>query len=202
METFFDRVTALQSVSDRVWVVGTSLGAEAALLIGAHRQSVAGVIAFAPTDVVWPWKDHAGIECSHWTLAGVPVPFVPLAWDSYVPETPARFRPLYEQSYARSPANVEAAVIPVEQIQQLVMVAGGDDQVWPSTESAHRIRVRRRDAGRETTLVSREDAGHRTILPGETIVAGGQTMQRGGSEDADRALGRAAWAAITSTVAR
>jgi len=202
LECFIDRVTALQSVSDRVWVVGASLGAEAAMLTGAHNPSVAGVIAFAPTDVVWPWNDHTGIERSHWTLTGARVPFVPIAWNSYVPETPARFRPLYEQSYAGSPARVKAAAIPVEQIQQLVLVAGGDDQVWPSTESVHRISTRRRRAGHETTVVTRADAGHRTILPGETVVAGGQAMQRGGSEEADRALGRAAWAAIRLTTAR
>jgi pimeloyl-ACP methyl ester carboxylesterase len=202
LECFLDRVTALHAVSNRVWVVGSSLGAEAAMLTGAHDPTVAGVIAFAPTDVVWPWNDYAGIARSHWTLAGIPVPFVPIAWDTYVRETPARFRPLYEQSYARSPERVEAAVIPVEQIQQLVLVAGGDDQVWPSTESAQRISARRHGAGHETTVVTRADAGHRTILPGETVVAGGQAMHRGGSEDADRALGRAAWAAIRSTVAR
>ncbi|WP_395865798.1 acyl-CoA thioester hydrolase/BAAT C-terminal domain-containing protein [Curtobacterium sp. PhB172] len=137
-----------------------------------------------------------------WTLAGSPVPFVPLAWGGYVRDTPPRFRPLYEQSYAQSPARVEAAGIPVEQIQQLVLVAGGDDQVWPSSESAHRISARRRRAGLETTVVTRADAGHRTILPGETVLTGGQAMQRGGSEHADRALGRAAWAAIRLTVAR
>lgn len=202
LECFFDRIAALESVSDRVWVVGTSLGAEAALLIAAHLPSVAGVIAFAPSDVVWSWTDEAGTERSHWTLAGSPLPFVPLAWGGYVRETPPRFRPLYEQSYAQSPARVETAGIPVEQIQQLVLVAGGDDQVWPSSESAHRISSRRRRAGLETTVVTSADAGHRTILPGETVLAGGQSMQRGGSEHADRALGRAAWAAIRSTVAR
>nr|WP_246328490.1 acyl-CoA thioester hydrolase/BAAT C-terminal domain-containing protein [Curtobacterium pusillum] len=202
LECFFDQVRALQSVSNRVWLVGTSLGAEAALLVGAHEPSVAGVIAFAPTDVVWPWRDDAGIDRSHWTLAGAPVPFVPLDWENYERETPARFLPLYERSYAQSPARVEAAAIPVEQIHQLVLVAGGDDQVWPSAESAHRIEDRRFAAGRETTVVTRADAGHRTILPGETVVTGGQAMRRGGSEDADHALGRAAWAAITAHTAR
>ncbi|ROS59997.1 hypothetical protein EDF42_3378 [Curtobacterium sp. PhB172] len=72
LECFFDRIVALESVSDRVWVVGTSLGAEAALLIAAKLPSVAGVIAFAPSDVVWSWTDDAGTERSHWTLAGSP----------------------------------------------------------------------------------------------------------------------------------
>jgi hypothetical protein len=115
-----------------------------------------------------------------------------------VRETPARFRPLYEQSYLRSPARVQEARIPVEQIRQLVLVAGGDDQVWPSVESARRIEDRRLAVGSATTVVTHAEAGHRTILPGETVVTGGQTMQRGGSEDADRALGRAAWAAIVA----
>jgi hypothetical protein len=161
-----------------------------------------GVVAFAPSDVVWAWIDKDGVERSHWTLGGKPVPFVPLMWEGYVPETPPKFRPVYERSHAASPDRVSAAAIPVEQIRQLILVAGGDDQVWSSVESAHRIEERRRSFGRETTVVTRPDAGHRTILPGETVITGGLAMLRGGSEQADRALGRAAWEAITRSTVR
>jgi hypothetical protein len=41
--------------------------------------------------------------------------------------------------------------------------------------------------------VTHPDAGHRVILPGEPVAAGGQRMARGGSEAADRALGELAW---------
>ena len=195
LEGFIDRIEQLRAVSDRVWVVGTSLGAEAAMLVGS-QPGVDGVIAFAPSDVVWPWKDDAGVERSHWTLGGEPLPFVPLDWSGAETEEPARFRPLYERSWRRDPTAVLQAAIPVERIGKLLLVAGGDDQVWPSTASADRIVARRQAAGSETIVVTSEDAGHRTVLPGEPVVVGGLTMLRGGTERADRALGARAWSAV------
>jgi hypothetical protein len=201
LESFVDRIHELQAVSDHVWVVGTSLGSEAALLLGSE-PAVDGVMAFAPSDVVWSWNDADGVERSHWTLDDEPLPFVSLDWASYVPETPARFRGLYEQSYATNPSSAELAAIPVGSIEKLLLVAGGDDQVWPSCESAGRIVARREAAGLRTSLITSPAAGHRTILPGEAVVDGGQAMQRGGTEEADRALGARAWAAIVELIGR
>ncbi|MBO9044817.1 acyl-CoA thioester hydrolase/BAAT C-terminal domain-containing protein [Curtobacterium flaccumfaciens] len=196
LELFLARIDELERSCDRVWLVGTSLGAEAALVLGAHRPSVAGVIAFAPTDVVWPWPDGAGAERSHWTLDGSPLPHVPLAWDTWRREEPPRFRSLYEHSYEAAPDRVRAAAIPVERIQQVVLIAGEDDQVWPSAQSARRIAARRTAAGCTTTLVIDRDAGHRAVLPTEPVVAGGTPMVRGGTAAADAALGVVALKAI------
>jgi len=60
------------------------------------------------------------------------------------------------------------------------------------------IETRSTAHGLTTTLVSDSDAGHRTILPGEPAVTGGIRMRRGGTENADRNLGTAAWAQIKS----
>jgi acetyl esterase/lipase len=201
LETFTDRIDRLRAENDRVWVVGTSIGAEAALLLGG-RPDVDGVIAFAPSDVVWSWSDDDGAERSHWTSDGVPLPFVPMDRDGYVPESPPRFRPLYEQSYERNPSRAARATIPVGDIRQLLLVAGGDDQVWPSCASVERIVARRRAVGLDTVLVTAPDAGHRTVLPGEPVVVGGRAMHRGGSEQADRALGARARDAIIAFTAR
>jgi hypothetical protein len=201
LDTFADRIDGLRADNDRVWVVGTSIGAEAALLLGG-RPGVHGVIAFAPSDVVWSWTDDAGVERSHWTSEGVPLPFVPMDREGYVREIPPRFRPLYERSYERNPARVARATIPVEDIRTLLLVAGGDDQVWPSCASAQRIVARRGGAGLETVLVTSPDAGHRAVLPGEPVVAVGRAMRRGGTERADRALGARAWDAIIEFTAR
>jgi hypothetical protein len=88
------------------------------------------------------------------------------------------------------------ATIPVERIPRVILIAGGDDQVWPSVESAERIRQRRAGHGLETTVVMTVDAGHRTILPGERLVTTGASLARGGTEAADRHLGALAWTAI------
>lgn len=196
LETFLGRIDDLKNDCERVYVVGTSFGSEAALLSGALSDSVTGVIAFAPSDVVWAGYDEAGRETSHWTLDGHSLPFVPFDWDAYVEEQPARFLPGYTHSRAAFSDRMTSSTIAVERIRELVIVAGGDDQVWPSLEQAARIQSLRQAAGLHTVLVSEPHAGHRTILPGEPVIVGGMTMRRGGTDDADRRLGTRAWRAI------
>lgn len=198
LELFRDRVEELARDCDRVLVLGTSFGAEAALLTGAHSSHVSAVIAFAPTDVVWGGVRPDGAMTSHWTLDGVPLPYVPFdeSWDQGQ-EVPA-FRGLYEASRRRFAQQLDAARIPVERIDQVVLVAGRDDQVWPALSMCESIKVRRAAHGLDTVLVSDPDAGHHTVLPGEPMVTGGMRMRRGGTEDADRRLGVAAWSHITA----
>lgn len=131
LELFLGRVEGLAKDCERVVVLGTSFGAEAALLVGAHSRHVSTVIAFAPSDVVWAGVRPDGGATSHWTLGGVPLPYVPFdeSWEQE-DEVPA-FVSLYEASRRRAPDRVEAARIPVERIEQVLLVAGGDDQVWP-----------------------------------------------------------------------
>ena len=82
------------------------------------------------------------------------------------------------------------------QVARLLLVAGGDDKVWPSVAMAEAIRRRRASRGLATTLVSDPEAGHRAVLPGELPAGGGVVMQRGGTDEADRRLGSAAWAEL------
>ncbi len=129
---------------------------------------------------------------SHWTIDGVAMPYVPLI-DDWQPEAdrPAFVR-LYEASRLRFADRLRAAAIPVERIDRLVLVAGGDDQVWPALPMVHAITPRRREHGLQTVLIADPAAGHRTILPGEPVHPGGMRMQRGGTVIANRRLGRAA----------
>jgi uncharacterized protein len=193
LELFLGRVEELAQDCDRVLVLGTSFGAEAALLTGAHSPHVSAVIAFAPTDVVWGGQRPDGRTTSHWTLGGAPLPYVPFdeTWE-HDEEVPA-YVGLYEASRRGSPRRMEAAGIPVEDIDHVLLVAGGDDQVWPALSMAESIKARRAAHGLETVVVSDPEAGHRTVLPGEPIVKGGMRMRRGGTDDADRRLGAMAW---------
>jgi pimeloyl-ACP methyl ester carboxylesterase len=197
LEMFLDRIDALRRDCDRAYVVGASFGAEAALLCGAHSPEVARVIAFAPSDVVWAGFDKTDAETSHWSLGGKSLPYVPLDWSKNVTTSPPEYRRLYEASRETFAERLSAATIPVEHVRRLVLIAGGDDRVWPSVLHAQRIRDRREHHGLPTTTVIDAAAGHRTILPGEEVVIGGATMQRGGTEAADRRLGHSAWHAIT-----
>ncbi|GIM64736.1 acyl-CoA thioesterase [Planomonospora venezuelensis] len=194
LELLLDRVTELAQIADRIVVVGTSFGSEAALLAGALSTRVSAVAAFAPSDVVWAGFRPDGSTTSHWTLGGTALPHVDFV-DDWEPDADAPvFLGLYEESRRRFPASVTTAAIPVERIAEVLLIAGGDDRVWPSLAMAEAIRSRRDEHGLATTLVSDPDAGHRTVLPGETPTAGGVRMQRGGNEESDRRLGSAAWA--------
>jgi hypothetical protein len=161
---------------------------------------IAAVAAFSPTSVVWA-NVGAGVDGSahphrsSWTDAGIAVPFVPYddAWQP-APGPPAH-RGLYEQSLRTFAGRADRARIPVERIAgRVLLTAGGDDQVWPSELFAAEIAARRAVHGLTTDLVGSVQAGHALRLPGEPArPTDGVAMARGGTPEADAALGRRAW---------
>ncbi|THJ12971.1 alpha/beta fold hydrolase [Nocardioides sp.] len=201
LETFKNALDRLAERCDRLALVGTSFGAEAALLTAADDDRVGACVAFAPTSVVWAGIDGAR-QTSHWTREGRPLPFVPYVEDWLPAEDPPAYRSLYERSLVADPATTARATIEVERIRgRLVLVAGGDDQVWPSVRFAEDIVHRRRQFGMDTTLVTHPEAGHRAVLPGERRIGAGQRMQRGGTAAADAALGEMSWRLIREAMA-
>lgn len=202
IELFLDRVGELRRDCDRVVVIGTSFGAEAALLTGALSDEVDTVAAFAPSDVVWAGVRPDGEMTSHWSHDGKPWPYVRFDPDWTAEEVPPAYAGLYRASRRRFADLVPAATIPAERVRRLLLVAGGDDRVWPAVDQAEAIRARRAARGQATTVVTEPLAGHRTILPGEEPIHGGISMRRGGDDAADRRLGLAAWTALTSMLDR
>lgn len=195
LELFAGQIETLRRDADRIVLFGTSFGAEAALST-ASRCTVDGVIAAAPSSVVWAGTDGASWS-SHWTHQGLALPAV--SFDTHwTPDTdPPAFRSLYETSLRVDAQATAAARIPVEGIAaEVLLIAGGDDQVWPSVYFAAEIERTRQEAGRATTVIVHPHAGHRMILPGEEPVNGGVTMRRGGTPDADAELGIQAWPEI------
>ena len=195
IELFVEQVEMLREECDRVVVFGTSFGAEAALLT-ATVCPVDAAVAGAPTSVVWAGA-HDGHWSSHWTHAGEPVPFTPFDPDWTPDADPPAFRGLYASSLSRFPERATAARIAVERIEgDVLLIVGGDDQVWPSDVFAREIVAGRTASGRGTIVVGHPDAGHRLLLPGEEAASGGLRMARGGSAAADAELGRRAWSEI------
>ncbi|MEV7798916.1 acyl-CoA thioester hydrolase/BAAT C-terminal domain-containing protein [Microbacterium foliorum] len=195
IELFIDQIELLQRDHDRVAIFGTSFGAEAALVTSTTAE-VDATIAVSPSSVVWSGLAE-GRWSSHWTLGGSPLPSVEFdpAW---TPTTdPPEYLSLYSSSLNLDPELTEAATIPVERISgDLLLIAGGDDRVWPSAAFVNAIAERRQAHGRPTTVVQHPDAGHRLLLPGESPSAGGVHMARGGTPSADAALGVQAWPEI------
>jgi len=189
---------------ERVAYVGTSKGAEAALLIATDDPRVRVVAAMSPSSVVWantgPGLD--GVEWplrSSWTRGGAPLPFMKYdeTWRPERRDGLITYRSLYERSLQGGADTVSAATIPVEKARaEIILVAGGDDALWPSDMFARSIEERLASAGKHATLIHHPKAGHRLLFPSETTPRSTQHAH-GGSDEADAELGRSAWDAIS-----
>jgi uncharacterized protein len=200
LESFDDALGLLHERCERLVVVGTSRGAEAALLLGARHPEVDAVVAISPSDVVWAALSQERPQRSSWTSGGEPLPFVPYD-DAWEPDTdPIEFLGMYEQSLTSYADRVPAARIPVERIAgEVVLVAGGDDRLWPSLDFADAI-VRRRGSA-PTVLIAHPEAGHRVRLPGEEPPAPSHLVH-GGTPVADAELGQRLWPVLLRLISR
>jgi dienelactone hydrolase len=152
----------------RIGVMGTSKGAELALLAGAYLGWPSVVVAMVPTDVVWEGWGEDVDEGKHPSFAmnGRALPFVPYGdvqaeLKGFQTGDPVRFRRPSEQGRTAHPAAAVAARIPVERIKAPLLVVGGhDDQVWPSGAMAQNIAERRVGVKHETLALIYSGAGH------------------------------------------
>ncbi|MGY0390017.1 alpha/beta fold hydrolase [Nocardioides sp. WG-D5] len=205
LETFDDVLTDLHSRYERLVVLGTSWGAQAALLLGTLHPEIDAVVAISPTYVSWAGLSDERPQRSSWTLRGEQVPFVPFADEAIEDavkeadgELPS-FCEAYLAALEKYADRVPAATIPVERIAgDVVVVAGGDDALWPSVLFAEAVRRRRTAHDMETIVVTHPEAGHRVVLPGEPVLPPSRTLAWGGSERADRELGLLAWPEIAA----
>jgi dienelactone hydrolase len=127
----------------KVVVLGGSRGGEAALALGASFPWVKGVIAHVPSGVSWPGDTLGSIEHPSWTLGGVGLPFIPrppsfMSTTSTDPDgaTLVHYRAAFEAAIATTPvAQVAAASFKVENtLGRVLILAGDDDQLWPSCQ--------------------------------------------------------------------
>jgi dienelactone hydrolase len=133
----------------RLGLVGTSKGAEYALLLASSEPDRYGaVVAHVPSDVVWPAPGSVPSTgpTSSWSRGGVDVPF--LSWASGGPTqdqaaagAPVRVAQAYADARAAATRReLAAARIPVERIAAPVLLtSGGDDGIWPSAAQAQRV---------------------------------------------------------------
>lgn len=146
----------------RLAIMGTSKGAEAALLVASRRTDVRAVVAAVPSHVVWQGFDWnlMPVETSSWSAGGKPVPFLPL--------TPGGFSSdVYTPALATLPQHPEAE-IPVERIAgPVLLLCGEEDSLWPSCPMARAVKKRREAAGAglQTSLLAYRDAGHFGVGP-------------------------------------
>jgi dienelactone hydrolase len=164
---------------NRVGVLGMSRGGELALLLGATLPDVATVVALMPSALTGGGlgRNPASMARAAWTLAGKPLAFIPPRFDpdamkafgdamaTGAPFAMARgFSRLLEGA---GPA-FEAATIPVERTSgPILLMSGGDDQVWPSTRFAELAldRLRVHGFAYASEHLSYPEAGHFACLP-------------------------------------
>jgi uncharacterized protein len=149
------------SQGGRIVVIGESKGAELALLLGARKPEISGVVAFVPGAVVfqgipknyWPPR-------SSWSHRGEPIPFVPYDLNN-LPD-PGNILSIYRNSLKQREA-VRRALIPVSAIKgPILLFSAADDRMWPSAEMCDMMMHTLRDQGFSYTYehIKYDNAGH------------------------------------------
>lgn len=165
--------------SQPLGVVGWSRGAELALLLGARNPEITTVVAYAPSSVVFQgipngWE-YAG---SAWQSGGEELPYISYDWGmgfwlhilkQWLLRRSLSLRPTYEGGFDEATdREVAAASIPVEDTDgPILLVSGGDDQMWPSRRFGNEIVKRLDDAGYDHPYehLTYDDAGHVIATP-------------------------------------
>jgi dienelactone hydrolase len=152
-----------------IGVIGSSKGAELALLVASLLPAAVGaVVAFAPSAVAFGGISFraSGRRRSSWSFRGIPLPFVPYAFRPALCLQGVSFARMYAAGLDQTIA-IDAATIPVERAQAPVMlISGGRDRMWPSSRMAEMIKARMGEYGSRNDVVHLDfpDAGH-SIMP-------------------------------------
>lgn len=195
----------------RVGVTGASKGAEAALLIGSmFPQEVGAVAAIASGGLVFEGIDRtgrfpAGQPMSSWSLGGDPLSYIPYRADwpaFFAGPGPYAMTPIHRQAVARaSREEVDAATIPAERIGgPVLLVSGGEDQIWHAAELSAVAQRRREQAGVPVQHLTHPAAGHSLSLPGLPTYVSVPWTPVGGEDHANAHLQARAWRARVETL--
>ncbi|WP_258240433.1 acyl-CoA thioester hydrolase/BAAT C-terminal domain-containing protein [Pseudidiomarina homiensis] len=178
----------------QIGVVGSSRGAELALLLGAHNSNFAPIAALSPSSHVW---GGAGNTSAAWTFNGEPISYVPRHSNPNYDVTKFVGVDYFRKDLLHPDA--AAARIPVADIAgQVLLLAGTDDQLWPSADMARTLEQQFVEAQQPSKVQALyfKDAGH-VIAPGApnnitevttpegtTIVLGGNPTGNQSAQDA------------------
>ena len=194
--------------SRRLSVTGVSKGAEAALLLGATYPEIVGaVVAVASSGLVFEGIDRegthpAGLPMSSWSKGGQPLPYLPYPphWTAmFAGPPPFLLMPVHRRAMTdASQGTLAAATIPAERVRgPVLLVTGGDDQVWNAYELSLVAQRRREEAGLPVRHLSHPQAGHFLSVPG---LPTDSFPQAGGEAWADAQLQLRAWALQLETL--
>ena len=158
--------------ANRIALIGSSKGAEAALLTAIYGQGVSAVVSYMPSSVVFQGIQVDGPVLSaksSWLIGGNQLPFVPCYQEGsqITINTLSRLIELHSANLD-SPYIVKKAEIEADRLLvPLLMFSGQSDKFWPSTRMAESIERKRDDAGIGliTEHVSYPGTGHGIGVP-------------------------------------
>jgi dienelactone hydrolase len=160
-------------------IFGCSRGAELALVSASLLPELRFVIAQAPSAFVFEGMDSNGIKtgCSSWTFRDHELPFVPATESkirmavrrtyTYMANGGNQTISLFHRALDNEKARIKA-LIPVEKINgPVLLISGGKDQYWPSSEFAAGIEKRLREYNHDYPVqcFNYPDAGHKIRVP-------------------------------------
>ncbi len=170
-------------------VIGSSKGAELALLLPSYYAEIDNVVAFTPSEFVYQGLDYSSPHSS-WTWQGRELPYV--GFQHAAPEAtlgmlaakalnlPVRLRETYATAADRDP-HAHLARIDVTRIRgHLLAFAGDDDRMWQGEIAAGNLAAARPEL---TEVRIYPGAGHAFWVPG-WYAAG---YELGGSAEANAA---------------
>ncbi len=198
-----------------VWRWPARRGGELALLAGATYPEVGAVVGWAASGVVWPGLgDDGHVGGPAWIRGGVEVPYaVP---DELPPGAGRSGEAIYLRSTfaaALADGRSESASICVERIHgRLMLIAGGDDRLWPAAafaeavigrlvEQSHQVPVRYLHYPAAGHMAGRPP-GLPALPPAPPHPADGRRYHLGGTAAADAASGADAWPRVVSFLAQ
>ncbi|MFH1681481.1 MAG: acyl-CoA thioester hydrolase/BAAT C-terminal domain-containing protein [Candidatus Eisenbacteria bacterium] len=131
----------------RIGVMGRSRGGELALILGSISPRIRAVVSVVPSHVMWGGCcDDESFAKAAWTRKGEPLPSMPETetyrraqrhWE------PARGHLASTWLILANEAAEAQATIPVERIHgPVLLISGGDDQLWPTAYMADRVMER------------------------------------------------------------
>lgn len=199
--------------SSHIGLYGASRGAELSLILGSFfPDSVQSIVAIVPSSVVYGGLSETPVNA--WVYQSKPIlPFAPVPQTDFekgkgeTPENPANTRQSFLEGM-KDTAAFTAASIPVENIRcPVLLVSGGDDQMWPSDLYAQQImdRLEKNHSPINCLHLHYPDAGHGINIPNLPIP--GPTyyhpisklwFSMGGSRAADAEASADSWEKITT----
>ncbi len=173
--------------------MGGSKGGELAILAAATFPEIKAVVGCVASGIVWQGV-HEFEVASSWSRGGKALPYA--KW-FFSEDDAAKFMAgesvALRETYAiekNDPTTLEAATIPVENINgPTLLVSGTDDQMWPSDVFGDRImkRLADYDHSHERRHIKVEGGGHLVFLP--VFMTGGNRdpvpFMFGGTAEAD-----------------